>query len=623
MCGFVGIVTSGKSVEPALIERMRDTLAHRGPDAAETWIQENVGVGHRRLSIIDPSSNSDQPMTSGNGRYTVVYNGEIYNYVELRSELKDAGFHFKTKGDCEVLLAAWERWGEQAIERLNGMFAFAIWDKQLKTMTLVRDRFGEKPLFWAAPSDGGLVFASEMKALLRHPFVTTKMDQQASEQFSAGAYFENTPRTMFADVKRALAAHVMVFDHKGKLLSERRYWTPNYDDVDTKTNRSDAKAQFNELFDKSIDMRLRSDVAVGSSLSGGLDSSTIVGLLAKRRKEGTLGEQHTFSARFPKDPTLSECKFIDSVVDHTGVTCHSVSPDPLTMIDELDTLHYHQEEPLLSASIYLQWCVARLAKAKGVTVLLDGQGADELLGGYQYYFRSHQEDLVELGHFEELELITSAFNQRMSHAATLYEGASRRFNPNSAYSLADLETLKQGVAAGFDSAFPIGVPKAAPGNRVRRIMAESMQWNSLPILLRYADRNSMAFSIEGRLPYLDYDLVDFCISQPDSLYFADGWQKSVLRDLADTVVPHEVSRRADKMGYAAPLDVWMRGPIKDWTRQRAFEGRVRDHSSFDEANLLRLWEEHQAGTANHSWALWRSVSLNQWMDLTACGAWEK
>jgi asparagine synthase (glutamine-hydrolysing) len=621
MCGIVGVLTTGKSVEAPILARMQNAVAHRGPDAHASWIDGPIGLGHQRLSIIDTSHASDQPMHSHDGRYVIVFNGAIYNYVELRTQLVIAGYTFKTSGDTEVLIAALQHWGEGALLRLNGMFAFALWDKRDKTLMLVRDRFGEKPLFWAKPRDGGLVFGSEMKALTRHPGVSTNVDLGTLEEFSRGAYFENGPRTMFEDIKRVSGAHFMVFDFRGNLLKEKRYWTPDYDKVDTTLSRADATARFEELLNHAIDIRLRADVPVGSSLSGGLDSSTIVGLLAQRRNEGKLAQQHTFSARFPNDPTLSECAFIDAVTSHTGVTNHSVAPDPIEMIGELDRLHYHQEEPLLSASIYLQWCVARNAKQTGITVLMDGQGADELLGGYQFYFKSYQHDLAELGHFDELERMTRLFNERMHAAAGQYQESHRRFNASSGYSLEELEALKRNPGVGSDGPYPSGVPKAAPGNRVRRIMAEAMQWNSLPLLLRYADRNSMAFAIEGRLPYLDYDLVDFCIQQPDTLYFQDGWQKNVLRDVADKVVPTTVSRRADKMGYAAPLDVWMRGPIKDWAQQRVFEGRVREYPGFDEANLRQMWKEHQSGVANHSWALWRSASLNEWLDLTASGAW--
>lgn len=621
MCGFVGILSAGEPIEAPILNRMRDSLTHRGPDANATWTEGQIGLGHRRLTIIDKSDASDQPMHSQDGRYAIVYNGEIYNYLELRSELEEKGYSFRTKGDCEVLLMALQVWGEGALLKLNGMFAFALWDRRERTLMLVRDRFGEKPLFWAKASDGSVVFGSEMKALTRYPGIASDIDPDTSVAFSQGAYFENSPSTMFLQIKRVLAAHMMVFDAKCNLLRQRRYWTPDYNNIDENFDPREATDQFTALLNNSIDLRLRSDVPVGSSLSGGLDSSTIVGLLAARRQQGSIGEQHTFSARFPDDPTLSECEFIDAVVSHTGVTSHYVCPDPLKMIDELDGLHYHQEEPLFSASIYLQWCVARLAKQNNITVLLDGQGADELLGGYQYYFKSYQLDLAELGKFDELDQVTRLFNSRMHQSASQYKDSNRRFNPNSGYSVEEIEAIKRDPGKGFDGPFSIGVPKAAPGNRIRRIMAEALQWNSLPILLRYADRNSMAFSIEGRLPYLDYDLVDFCIRQPDSLFFAGGWQKSVLRDVADGVVPQTVSRRVDKMGYAAPLDAWIRGPLKDWMRQRAFEGRIRTHPAFDEANLLHLWNEHQAGTANHSWALWRSASLNQWLDLTAAGAW--
>ena len=258
----------------------------------------------------------------------------------------------------------------------------------------------------------------------------------------------------------------------------------------------------------------------------GSNSPLIVGMMARERN-GRKFEQNTFSARFDDDPVLSEGEYIDLVAQATGVNRHSVEPDPYQLIEESRLLHWHQEEPFLSASIYLQWCVARLAKQNDTTVLLDGQGADELLGGYQFYYRSYQLDLLDKGLDAKLKSETQLFNSRLLHAANKFGAESaRRFNAKVAYSFRDLDGLKPLSNLLALTPYPEGVPASRPGLRIRQILAEALQWNSLPLLLRYADRNAMAHSREPRLPYLDYDLVDFCIGLSDQVLFSRGWQKS-------------------------------------------------------------------------------------------------
>ena len=623
MCGFVVMLRDGGAIDPELLVNMRDSLAHRGPDAAASWIKNGIGLGFRRLSIIDRNARADQPMTSADGRYVIVFNGEIYNYVELRDELRAEGVLFRTQSDTEVLLAALERWKEAALTRLNGMFAFALWDCATQELLVVRDRFGEKPLFMTALSDGGIALASEMKALLRNPDVSDATDLQTLRAYTAGQYYESGPDTLFKAIKRVPAATAVRFDRTGKEIRRWRYWTPDYTAVDESIDEHTAIRRFHDLLQRSVRLRLRADVPVGSSLSGGLDSSLVVGMMARERN-GRNFEQNTFSARFDDDPVLSEGEYIDLVAQATGVNRHSVEPDPYQLIEESRLLHWHQEEPFLSASIYLQWCVARLAKQNDTTVLLDGQGADELLGGYQFYYRSYQLDLLDKGLDAKLESETQLFNSRLLHAANKFGAESaRRFNAKVAFSFQDLDGLKPLSNLLAPTPYPEGVPASRPGLRIRQILAEALQWNSLPLLLRYADRNAMAHSREPRLPYLDYDLVEFCIGLSDEVLFSRGWQKYIQRMAARNYVPDPVRWRADKVGYAAPLDVWMRGVLKDWAHDRVFAGAITDLPGYDRTELARLWDAHQSAEANHSWALWRWISLNEWLDVGDNAGWRR
>jgi asparagine synthase (glutamine-hydrolysing) len=623
MCGIIVAVEQRQKVDVPLFEKMRDQLYHRGPDYGGLWTDASgaVAFGHRRLAILDTSEAGNQPMIGGEGRYVITFNGEIYNFIELRESLEGMGRTFHTGSDTEVLLEALITWGEDALPKLNGMFAFAFWDNQQRTLLVVRDRFGEKPLFYAKPEDGGILLASEMKALLPDPRISNSVNEEVLQSYMNGGYYESEGHTFFKDIQRFPAATAMRFDETGELKRAWRYWVPDYENVNRDITFPEAEKRFGELFRKSVEMRLRSDVNVGSSLSGGLDSSAIVGLIHQSLSAGgARGGQGTFSARFEEDPTISEGPFIDEVVNRIGIPGYSIEPDPESLIKESAALHWHQEEPFLSASIYLQWCVARLAAENNTTVLLDGQGADEALGGYQFYFQTRQLDLLDEKRVIRLFMETYKFTSRLRKTASGYADSKRRFNDNIAFSIPSLfeRLFKTNPPGGVDE--PVGIPTQRPGGRVRHQMAQAVQYNCLPQLLRYADRNSMAFSRESRLPFLDYDLIDFCISLPDDFFFSDGWQKYILREATDGYVPDSIRWRADKVGYAAPLDIWMRGVMKDWSEARVFEGKVRDVPGYDEKNLRALWDAHQNSEANNSWALWRIISLNEWLDLNASGS---
>lgn len=622
MCGIVAVISPSVPIAHNLLTAMRDRLVHRGPDYGANWIdiKGRVALAHRRLSIIDTSSSANQPMLSGDNNFVLVFNGEIYNYIELRAELKALGVNFRTRSDTEVLLAALMIWGEDAIPKLNGMFALALWDIRKRRLLVARDRFGEKPLFLARGQFNTVVLASEMKAILVHPLVSCDVRKEAIERYGKGTWYEDDELTFFEAVQRIPPAHAVWFSEDGTEERRWRYWTPDYTAINHDISPREAVERFSELMHRSINLRLRADVPIGSSLSGGLDSSVIVGMIACNRDAGGF-LQNTFSACFPTDPTMSEDKEIDAVVDHTRVNSFTVAPDPHRLAEESALLHWHQEEPFLSASIYLQWCVARLAKQQNTTVLLDGQGADELLGGYQYYFKQRQLDLIDQGNKQLAIRESLKFNRRLRVASSRYENSQRRFNADVAYSVKELQLMKSSGSTVYSYPYEVGVAPAQPGFRLRRTLSEALLYNSLPMLLRYADRNSMAFSRESRLPYLDYDLVDFCISLPDDYYIRHGWQKWVLRMAAGRAVPESIRWRADKVGYAAPLDNWLRSELRDWAYERITDSSLQDLPAYNQTVTLSLWNEHQKGLANNSWALWRWISMSEWLDMHRKGWW--
>jgi asparagine synthase (glutamine-hydrolysing) len=397
-----------------------------------------------------------------------------------------------------------------------------------------------------------------------------------------------------------------------------RFWTADYT---TRRDERDDTERFRMLLEGSVRMRLRSDVPVGTSLSGGLDSSTIVAMISGMRDAGDVVTQNTFTGRFDDDPTMSEGPDADRVVVATGARAHFVTPHPDGLATECEQLHWHQEEPFPSASIYLQWCVMRLAREHETTVLLDGQGADEVLGGYQYWFPSYQLDLLERGRLVRALRDTRRFQTRLHAASALYVDSRRRFDDRAAYGVAQL--VRQLLRPPRIDAGPYeeGLPPSRRGGRFRRLRAEALQYDTLPSLLRYADRNAMAFSRETRFPFLDHELVDWCLGLPDHALVEAGWQKAMLRRTAATLLPAEVAWRADKVGYAAPLDLWLRSGLRDWAHERLFGGSLDAVPHYDRKLLADQWEAHQRGTLNASWSLWRWISLGEWLRLARSGAW--
>ena len=624
MCGIVAVIGKTK-VDEQLLNRMRDRLAHRGPDGAGSWISTGdsgtVGLGHRRLSIIDLSKAAAQPMFSADGSLVIIYNGEIYNYVELREELRALQHTFRTQSDTEVILAAYTEWGVECLTRLNGMFAFALWDARQNRLFVSRDRFGEKPLYYCLLPRGGIALASEAKALFGHPDLSAALDEDGLAAYLGGRYRESDDRTLFRGIRRLPPAHAMIIDREGTLVRMWRYWASDFSAREERYREDDAIARFRHLLERSVSMRLRSDVPVGTSLSGGLDSSTIVALVARVRGESGIVTQNTFSARFDDDPTLSEGPFIDLVVRATGVKGHMIQPSPGGLIEESRRLHYYQEEPFLSASIYMQWCVMELAAANLTTVILDGQGADELLGGYQTYFQSYQRDLLETGRWWSALRETILFSRRLGRAGHAYSEVRRRFDPQVNLGLGQLARIAMTQPGPSTVDDLLGQPTR--GHRFRGLRAHALVHDSLPQLLRYADRNAMAFSRETRLPFLDHELVEFVAGLPDRALVGDGWQKLLLRRAVDGLMPPEVTWRADKMGYAAPLDRWLRTDLKNWARELLFSGPITHLAAYPNTHLDMLWEQHQSGSGEHSWALWRWISLNEWLKLLDEGVWSR
>jgi asparagine synthase (glutamine-hydrolysing) len=631
MCGFVAVLGPGEPLALPLLERMRDRLTHRGPDGAGAWqgrhTQGSIALGFRRLAIMDTRQVADQPMVSHDGRSAIVFNGEIYNYVELRAELEALGRVFRTRGDTEVLLQAYEHWGEAVVDRLNGMFAFVIWDEARGRVFVVRDRFGEKPLFICRLPDGRLALASEIKALLAHPEADASYDLNMFGRVMGGHLLFGTEETLFKQVRQFRAGHCMTLSINGEVLHERRYWKPVYDRSLDGSDSRELGERLRAHLERSLTMRMRSDVPVTACLSGGLDSSTLVALLAGMKGQDAGRLRSAISVRFPDDPTIDEGRFIDRMLDHTGLEGHTVSPTAADMMRDLRQMHWHPETIIPGPSMYLEWSLMRQARALGYKVILDGQGADELLAGYASYLKAYQAELAGrsplVGLLQALRFGEKR-DSRLRKAAALYTNASRRFGVSDGLTLQQLliyrnrwlpsRVLEYGGDGGLPSPDEVGP--------LRFDLALNLLKTSLPSNLYSGDRNSMAHGIECRYPFLDYELVDFTTRLPDRAYLEDAWGKALLRQSMTDVLPFEIAWRPDKVGFAAPQDRWLASPAaKNWLAERVFDAGLGDVSGYSPGEMRKVWALHQSGAVDYSSLLWRWASASELLDMQRAGVW--
>lgn len=573
MCGIAGILSEvPNSFHLEGLVKMTDSILHRGPDGSGHWISEDgkVGFGHRRLSILDLSETGAQPMHYLD-RYTLTFNGEIYNYVEIKEKLLKKGYQFRSHSDTEVLLALFDHKREKCLDDLDGMFAFALYDKQTGEVFCARDRFGEKPFFYTQ-FQGNFYFASEMKEFWAVG-IPKNPDPEMIFNYLHFDLLDNHSdlgQTFFKGVRKLAPGHFLTWS-KGS-FTIKKYWRINPQVQKASISLNEAKDQFRSLFMESVSRRLRSDVLVGSSLSGGIDSSLVVCAMDHLLKDHPDSIQNTFSARF-KNFHKDEGYFIQKVREKTRITSHEVYSE----MDELDNVFnkicHHQEEPFGSASILVQYQVYELAKKKGVTVLLDGQGADEILAGYHPYFTTF---------FNEIRKRSGTkFEKEFESYLKLHEG-------NSINAKIPKPGWKEAVASNFPGMFnKVGRKVLNLRMKNSSLMADDFfsefkakshndfnfdfgHLNShlyfstfevgLPTLLRYADRNSMAHSREVRLPFLSHELVEFVFSLPSELKIKDGWTKYLMRIAFEDLLPEEITWRKDKIGFEPPQKSWMDNP---------------------------------------------------------------
>ncbi len=622
MCGIAGIIGGGADSRP-LVARMLASLAHRGPDGSGLWSQEDgprrpVVLGHRRLAILDLSDAGAQPMLDAAQRLVITYNGELYNYIELRTQLMALGARFHSDTDTEVILAAYEYWGSACLERFNGMFAFALYDLQRGVVFCARDRYGEKPFLYHL-GRGMFAFASEYKALLQHPGIGMEMDEsrlfRAAHNASTG--LDADRQTVFDAIQQLLPGEAMELDIATMQARTWRYWQVAAAQTRAIGNEQDVFAEFRDLLIDSVRLRLRSDVPVGSCLSGGLDSSAIVCIV--RKLLGDDAPYNTFTGHFP-GTAADEWSYASQVVEATAVTSHRVEPDVGRFMSDLPSFVWFNELPVGSSSQFAQWCVFDLARRHDVTVLLDGQGADETLGGYEQYFAHYVAALRERGDAERLARELPQIVARYPLALTPPGRALRDRLPFRARhwlsnSLGVGTSLLYGVRPG-------AAGRMAQQNALQRkpgfdSLANALEQDSfgryLTTLLRYGDRNSMAHSREVRLPFCDHRIAEFVFSLPPHLIMGEIQTKRLLRESMRGILPEAIRTRWNKQGF--------RPPQEQWFASKPFMALVRDTLSSSSFRQSEVWipgwwdralDRVDNGELALGWTIWAPAMIEWW-----------
>ena len=561
MCGIAGILSKNKSlVNVQSLKKMADTLAHRGPDGEGFFINPkvNMGLAHRRLSIIDLSNNAAQPMHYLQ-RYTIVYNGEIYNYKELKNTLTQKGYSFTNESDTEVILASYDLYKEECVQYFDGMFAFAIWDEETQKLFCARDIFGEKPFYYFTQNDA-IVFASEMKALW-----AIGIDKNIDEGMMA-AYLSigqvqnprNKSQTFFKNIFALPAAHTITFS-----VNTNEYELARYFDIDKQTQENitenEAFKKINELLETSINRRLRSDVPVGTSLSGGIDSSTIAYFISQQNGDKNF---KTFSAVFPgfeKD----ESNFIDGLSTQLNFENYKVTPTASEFVKDFEKIAYYQEEPFTSASIFAQYKVYELAAANNIKVLLDGQGADEVFAGYTKYIHWYLQEVLKNKPFDDfkkekdfLDKKNVPYNWSVKNyfAAYLPSFTTNKLERKTVEKITKNELFNKDFLQQVNARNLIYKPTVT---KLNDILYHNTMELGLEELLRFADRNSMAHGVEVRLPFLNKNLVQFIFSLPSYMKITEGFTKNILRKTMNNKIPNNILWNPIKTGFEPPQKSWM------------------------------------------------------------------
>lgn len=649
MCGISGFFDV-KAINTGLQEfiKSNEIVSHRGPDGyGLAYFQVGVdgircfefaldqvklpqkqavlALGHRRLAIIDLSQNGAQPMATADECLWITYNGEIYNYVELREELGALGHSFRSTSDTEVILAAYAQWGEACVNHFNGIWAFAIADLKQNRLFCSRDRFGVKPFHYF--HDGKrFVFGSEIKQLLCYSFVPRQVNQRAAYEYLAFSAVDYCEETFFASIYKLMQGHNLTLDFATGTVVITRYYQPRLEKK-TEISYGEAALEFRRLLTDSVRLQLRSDVEVGSCLSGGLDSSSIVSLMRQELlKAGKTHIQRTFSSHF-EEADANEMEYMREIIKATNVHADFTYPSPQDLVHDLEKLVWHQDEPFGSTSIFAQWSVFKLVHENKVKVMLDGQGADEMLAGYvglydTYFNQLNREEryltlwyetyrYATLHHQPKAPLIRKALKTMLGN----FRKVSR--TPNVTHRI---DWLSDTLTDAFYEQSLYQKTRQVTPFRTEETLENTLYQltflNNIQALLRYEDRNSMAFSVEGRVPFLDHRLVEFAFRLTSRFKIRNGYTKRVLRDGMQGVIPEKIRWRVNKLGFATPERKWQQTILKPLVEAAIHDERLQPYLVVGRASNYFTQIQRQGII---DFAPWRWLNLFLWMKVYELG----
>jgi asparagine synthase (glutamine-hydrolysing) len=617
MCGIAGRFNYDplRPVDREVLAAMTDAVRHRGPDAAGYHVAPGIGLGHRRLSIIDLST-GDQPLGNENGTVWTIFNGEIYNFAEVRRELTAHGHQFRTGSDTEVIVHGYEQWGERCVEKFRGMFAFAVWDQVARRLLLARDRVGVKPLYYADLPGRGIVFGSELKSLLEDPEVPRQWRPDALDAYLTLLYIP-APATIYAGIHKLEPGHILVADKGGIRIS--RYWDLEFTGDGDDGREADYLEELDSLLRESVALRQIADVPLGAFLSGGIDSSAVAAYMVETSPRPPV----TISVGFDH-AAYDELAHAKRVAEHLGCEFHprTVTPDIVSLLPKLA---WHFDEPFADSSAVPTYYVSKAAREL-VTVALSGDGGDEMWAGYARHKveRWEQRARTAMGPAAAVAgMLARALPLSVKGARSLRHLAT---SPDQAYAIKHAYGMFEPDAKSrlYSGDFGASVRHADPFARFRDAYARCQSADPLDRglyvdvhtymiddILTKVDRMSMAVSLEAREPLLDHKLLEFAARVPTTLKLKDGRSKFLLRKALERKVPRDILERG-KQGFAAPIGEWLRGPLAPMAESLLADGRLRDRGIFNDREVSRLWTEHRDGRGDHRHRLWELMMLELW-----------
>ena len=604
MCGISGIINkSERAVESESIKKITALIAHRGPDDEGFYLENNFAFGHRRLAILDLSSDAHQPMHYLD-RYVITYNGEIYNYIEIKESLEKENYHFTSNSDTEVILASYDKWGDSCVNKFNGMWAFSIYDKLKNTIFCSRDRFGIKPFYYTSLADK-FVFGSEIKQLLEF-YDDNYVNERVLMDYLVIGFENHTKESFFDGIVLLEASHNLVYDLTTHTYSIKKYFDINQDASLNQLNEQESISHYSKKFYNAIRLRLRSDVKVGTCLSGGLDSSSIASVassLYQKNSSEKFVAIHAKSSQKSSDESL----FAQEVANHCNLDINIITPSIEDFVGSIDEVIYTQEEPFGSTSIFMQYFVMKKAKELGCKVMLDGQGGDETLLGYERYYPAY---LLSLGFFDKFSgLVNSSKNSKLSIKKLLeYTMYFTRAN----FRVKRLHKKSSYIKEQYLKKISTNVIEDSARNylNIFKLQYGEIYTTQLPHLLRYEDKNSMRHSVETRLPFIDYELLGDAISLKQAYKIKNGWSKYILRKVVDTLLPKTVVWRKNKFGFESPSKSWLdsiEDEMKKSIENSTIIKKISKNIDFNTLDDIQKWKLYNVA----KWELIYDVKLKE------------